>query len=367
MNLEEVAMHTILVPLDGSALAERVLPHVRALAPMLSARVCLLEVISTVDHDTMLNETLLEAYGIADTLEALQAQKKRAWETMRQHAEGYLAAQAMYMRETGLDVEIEVQFGSPDKMIVEVARERNATLIAMATHGYGGLKLWTLGSVTDQVVHTVATPVFVVHGAEQVPAAPTIKRILVPLDGSAFARQVLPFATELANQANAEMILLQAITSTIEPLAGFRPLLRPIPQYSELIELLHWRAQLELGGLAEQIRQYGITVRTSIVNGQAAEVILDETAQRKADLVVMATHGYSGLKRWALGSVAHKVLHTATVPLVLVRAQAVAEASITHQVLHDAVMPLGNGQAGDGEKVGIGISGDARSSFRIER
>ena len=319
-------MNTILVPLDGSALAEHVLPHVRALAPVLGARVCLLKVVAAADYDNMLTETLMGAYGIIESPEALRERKRNAWEIMRQHAEGYLATQAVYLREAGLDVETEVNVGSPAKIIVDVAREQHATLIAMATHGYGGIKRWTLGSVTDQVVHTATTPVFVVQGAEPAPqATPAIKRVLVPLDGSAFARQALPLAADLAAGANAELILLEAIAPAVETIAGFRPLGRPIPQYAEMIELLHWHAQQDLGALAEQLGQSGLDAHTSIVNGHAAEVIVDEAARSGVDLIVMATHGYSGLKRWALGSVAHKVLHTATMPLVLVRAQPVEE------------------------------------------
>ena len=319
-------MNTILVPLDGSALAERVLPHVRALASTLGARVCLLKVVAAGDYDNMLTETLMGAYGFVESPEALQKRQRNAWEVIRQHAEGYLATQAVYLREARLEVETEVNAGSPAKIIVEVAREQHATLIAMATHGYGGIKRWTLGSVTDQVVHTATTPVFVVQGAEPVPlAAPEIKRILVPLDGSAFARQALPLAAELAANGNAQLILLEAIASTVETMAGFRPLGRSVPQYAEMIELLHWHAQQDLGALTEQLAQSGLNVKASIVNGHAAEVIVDEAVKQGADLIVMATHGYSGLKRWALGSVAHKVLHTATMPLVLVRAQAVED------------------------------------------
>src|SRR5215470_10964030 len=124
-------MNTILVPLDGSALAECVLPYVRRLAPVLSAKVCLFQSLSGVGYDNMLTDTLLGAYGFIEVSEALQKRKQRAWETIRQHAEGYLATQARYLQDSGLDVETEVNVGAPAKIIVEVARERHATLIAM--------------------------------------------------------------------------------------------------------------------------------------------------------------------------------------------------------------------------------------------
>ena len=81
------------------------------------------------------------------------------------------------------------------------------------------------------------------------------------------------------------------------------------------------RATSELGAQADALRLRDIAVKTAVVNGHAAEVLVDEAARRGVDLIVMATHGYSGLKRWALGSVADKVLHATTTPLLLVRAQ----------------------------------------------
>jgi nucleotide-binding universal stress UspA family protein len=316
-------MKTILVPLDGSALAERVLPYVRGLGQRLGAKVCLLQSLSEVDHDTLLAEGLLGAYGFVEAPEALRARRQRAWETMREHAEGYLATKALELREAGLDVETEVTVGSPAELIVGVAQERQAVLIAMATHGYGGVKRWTLGSVTDEVVHLARTPVLVVHGAAAPQADPRFERILVPLDGSAFANQVLPLARELARQANAELVLLEAIAPSIETQIGARPFGRPIPRYGVVLEMLRRQATQDLGALANQLRAKGLRASTVVKNGPAAEAIVDQAAQCEADLIVMATHGYSGMKRWALGSVAHKVLHGITTPILLVRPQAI--------------------------------------------
>jgi nucleotide-binding universal stress UspA family protein len=317
-------MKTILVPLDGSALAERVLPYVRELAPLLDAKVCLLQSFLDVEHDTSLAAGLLGAYGFVEAPEALQERTQRAREMVRQHAEGYLATQALRLREYGLDVETEVMVGSPAKVIVDVARERHATLIAMATHGYGGLKRLTLGSVTDQVAHMATAPVLVVPGAAEARQAdPTFERILVPLDGSALANQVLPLAIALAAKANAELVLLEAITPTIETQIRARPFGRPLPRYSAVLEMLHRQAAEGLGALANQLHGRGVRASTAVKDGPAGEVIVEEAARRRVDLIVMATHGYSGLKRWALGSVAYTVLHAATTPLLLVRARVI--------------------------------------------
>ena len=88
-----------------------------------------------------------------------------------------------------------------------------------------------------------------------------------------------------------------------------------------MIDALREQATSELDQQADALRARDIAVKSAIVNGHAAEVLVDEAEWRKADLIVMATHGYSGLKRWALGSVADKVLHATTTPVLLVRAQ----------------------------------------------
>jgi nucleotide-binding universal stress UspA family protein len=163
-----------------------------------------------------------------------------------------------------------------------------------------------------------------VHGAAPAPHAdPTFERILVPLDGSAFANQVLPLARELAAKTNAELVLLEAIAPSIETQIAARPFGRPIPEYTAVLEMLRRQATQDLGALANQFHAHGLHASIAVKNGPAADAIVDEAEQSEVDLIVMATHGYSGIKRWALGSVAHKVLHAVTTPILLVRPQAI--------------------------------------------
>jgi nucleotide-binding universal stress UspA family protein len=313
-------MKTLLVPLDGSAIAERILPYVRTLAPSLGARVCLLQVISDPDGDGLLADSIAATYGVGDPLATQHARWQHSLDLLRQNAERYLESQAASLQGAGLDVAVDVRCGPAADVIVEAAGGEHVAMIAMATHGYGGLKRWALGSVTDKVVHATSTPVFIARGVApaQVPA---FKRILVPLDGSTLARQALPLATELARSAHAELLLLQAIPPMIEAYPGFPPRGRPIPQLAEVLAALRDGAMSELGALADELRTPEMAVRAQVVNGHAAEVLVDEAEQGGVDLIVMATHGYSGLRRWALGSVADKVLHATTTPLILVHAR----------------------------------------------
>ena len=307
-------MKTILVPLDGSALAEQVLPSVRMLAPILGAKVKLLQVVLEMDQYYLAMD-----FELSGSLASQRGQQPSPWDVLRQSAENYLERQAAQLRAAGIETTFEVRLGAPAEVIVEVAEREQATLIAMATHGYSGIKRWALGSVTDKLVHVANVPVFVVRGMEHPPIGErSLKRILVPLDGSALARQALPFATELAASTHAELTLL---TVHAPPLGEALEEVSPYPRSDELLAALRDRMLGELGDLADELQQQQVPVTPVAVEGFPAEAIIDLAARRHADLIVMATHGYSGLKRWALGSVADKMLHAATTPLLLVRAQ----------------------------------------------
>jgi nucleotide-binding universal stress UspA family protein len=237
----------------------------------------------------------------------------------REAAEVYLREQGQRELQ-GFDVDPIVHFGSPAETIAMVAEEHGATMVAMATHGYSGLRRWTLGSVTDKVVQTSATPVLVVRAAEQPPAAaPTLRRIMVTLDGSALARQALPFACDLARRAGSELVVL-----TVAPMLSWSgaELITTVQEADEEAVRLRARLQDELAPFAPALREHGVKVVPVATFGvSAAAVIIGEAEDRGADLIVMATHGRSGLGRWALGSVADKVLHGTSTPLLVIRAR----------------------------------------------
>ena len=309
-------MSSILVPLDGSALAESVLPYVQQIAPVLSAGVQLLRVVSEAEKEVLLaHEDVLLAGGTPAL--SHRDREHEAWQTLIEHADRYLATQASRLRQAGLAVEVAAPIGHPAETIVDVAAERHSALIALATHGYGGLKRWMLGSVADKVVHAASAPVLVVRGAAA-PRQQRIERVLVPLDGSALARQALPFAIDLAARAHAQIVLLEAIPPTIEAYPY-------VPLPTSIRDLLHEQALRELRGVAERLRQQDLPATWMVRDGNAAEAIVDTAARQRIDLLVMATHGYSGIRRWALGSVADKVLHASPAPLVLIRARQIAE------------------------------------------
>jgi nucleotide-binding universal stress UspA family protein len=192
----------------------------------------------------------------------------------------------------------------------------------MATHGYSGLRRWTLGSVADKVLYAATIPVFLVRAITQPPAsARSWKRILVPLDGSALAEQALPLAITLARRTQAELMLLQVAVPLVDYVPGLSPFSRSIPTSIAFPDLLREQAQQQLATTINRFATRDVAMAPVVLFGYPAEMIVAAAIERQADLIVMATHGESGLRRWALGSVADKVLHASTVPLLLVRAQ----------------------------------------------
>lgn len=288
-------MNTLLVPLDGSDFSRQVLPYIRTLGKTLSARVHLLRAIANAPHHHI-----------------------------REQAEAYLQDEAAPLRQEGIEVSIEVAFQTPAAAIVGKAREQQATLIVMATHGYSGLRRWALGSVTDEVVHTTTIPTFIIRSqelSESQPTLPPLQRILVPLDGSELSKKALPIATLLASHTRGSIHLLRSVIPVVDFYEGLQPVPIPAEVYQENMHEEEKLASDSLQEVAGWLHPENYTVDTVVVEGRPADAIIEQASQLQSDVIVMATHGYGGLERWLIGSVADKVLHATTKPLILVHAR----------------------------------------------
>jgi nucleotide-binding universal stress UspA family protein len=312
-------MKTILVPLDGSAIAEQVLPFVRQLASILTAKVHLLVVITHAQKQHLIAHFAAAPASAADTYETDWHWEQRAHAQLAHAAQDYLDDQAQALRTAGLEVTFEVTSGAPAERIVDITTSEPQALVAMATHGYSGLERWTLGSVADRVVQTSQCPIFLVRTTEQPPPGPqSLQRILVPLDGSALAEQALPLAIELAVRAQAELLLFHVVRPFA---ASFPDLLHRSPPTIDFPAPGHAKGHQLLQGVAERWHPPEVQVIPLVASGEPAQAIVETAANEHADLIVMATHGFGGVRRWAVGSVADKVLHASATPLLLVRAQ----------------------------------------------
>jgi nucleotide-binding universal stress UspA family protein len=305
-------MKTILVPLDSSARDARILPYACALARISGARLHLLHIISDEETEMLIAADAGVLHEAGAVRAPAQERDRYVRDMLRQHTEDHLEELAVQLRNDGLEVAIETNSGVPAESIVETAARQRADLIAIATHGYTGLRRWTLGSVTDKIIHMTKTPVFVVPGGCAMPACePRLRRIMLTLDGSAFAGRALPLAVDWATSSGAELLLFQAVAPTTEVYHG--------SQLPEGIQVaLREQAHEELRVIAGELRRCKFPISIKVASGYPADKIVEAAACHQADVIVMATHGYSGFKRWALGSVADKVLHASTTPLVLV-------------------------------------------------
>jgi nucleotide-binding universal stress UspA family protein len=308
-------MKTILVPLDGSMLAEQVLPYVQLLAPILGAPVYLLRAISEVEQAQVLADIVVAPTSGIPAIPSPVCEQCTLTR-LCQHTDCYIAAQATQLGRAGVETYADMRVGAPANVTAAAATQWPEPLIAMATHDDQGLWRWARGSIADQLVHTTTIPMLLVRGREHAaPVAPRLKRILVPLDGSALARRALPLAIELAALAHAELILLQVVAPSLDAY------LRDFPVAADLRGAIHDQVQTAFDGAASAVERQSMRLTTAIALGSPAEAVAEEASRRQIDLIVMATHGYTGLQRWRLGSVADAVLHLTPTPLILVRGQ----------------------------------------------
>jgi nucleotide-binding universal stress UspA family protein len=270
----------ILVPLDDSGLAARALPYAVTLARAAGGRLLLARVI----------------VAVPDAASRTQAQAE-------------LDAAAGRLRRRGVPAEGCVLTGDAGPAIAGAPRSVRASLIAMATFGYGGLPRWIFGSVADHVLRHAPVPVLLIPAAcertwlEKRGAWPA--RVLVALDGSATAEAVLGPARTLCAALGATLSLVRVVP----------PGLTPDPRAA---------AERYLEALAQPLGGPGRSVEIEVVTGAPAPApaLAALAREREAAALALATHGRGGLTRVVLGSVAAGVLQRATVPLLLARPDA---------------------------------------------
>lgn len=301
----------ILVPLDGSELAEQVLPYVRILGKGLQARVELLRVFEPVSP------------SLADPAHGLYLDRIIA--SVRTQMQDYVENVAASLRKDGLTVSTIVHEGNPAASIVQEAETIPDTLVAISTHGRSGITRWVMGSTTDKVLHATSHPLLIVRVRDRPVVGPGVIRlnsILVPLDGSTIAEQALPYAGALATALGLNVILLRVTLSAEDyPLPASDFAGYPLSRIEGLIEMADAEAREYLETVCEKLREQGVdSVEGCVVHGHPGGTIIDMTRQIQDCLVAMTTHGVSGLDRWIRGSVANRVVRHSVDPVLVIRA-----------------------------------------------
>lgn len=197
----------------------------------------------------------------------------------------------------------------------DYAKKFNVDLIVMSSHSRGGLKRIALGSVTDYLVRQTNIPVLVVKPPVSfIGATPeeTVSRIIVPLDGSALAEQILPEVSALALRLNSTVSLLHVLTPVTY---SQKEIMQPgLPWWDTDIAI----ADTYLGCAAKYLTDKGITVSNDVVlSDDIATAILDYAARTRADLIAIATHGSGGMSRFMFGTVADEVTRKSSSSLLI--------------------------------------------------
>lgn len=302
----------ILVPLDGSSLAEQVLPYAARISEDLGAPIELFRVFNPVPPE------------MSDAEQHLYTDRLSAG--FRDEAIGYLEKVRNAMGNLMGQVNCNAQEGDAASQILNETDTSSKTLIAMSTHGRSGPARWVMGSVTDKVLHGSGSTLLIVRGVpeEESKTEAALKTIIVPVDGSSLAEQVLPHAIALAVGLNLKVILLRCLP-TNAGLAAFTGYEGFSAQEAEIYKTISDEAEAAattyLNQLAERLRGDGVKdVETRLELGSPGIVIVDMAQETPDNLVAMTTHGRSGVARWALGSVADRVVRYSGDPILLVRA-----------------------------------------------
>src|SRR6266568_4084621 len=295
----------ILIPLDGSKAAEKVLPYARALAGRLKVPVELMEVID-----------------IADMVTHIAVEKARYLDTMiedrARSSEAYLEGVAKTFPEAGVKCAIEK--GRAAEVIIGKAEADPGTLIAMATHGRSGIDRWLLGSVAEKVLRGTANPLLLIRGADEVKTEgeATLKSVIVPLDGSELAESVLPTVVEIAKKLNLEITLFRAYNIPYSAYGGGDGYYAI--DFNELIAVMRDEAQEYLEKKKAELKKQGLEKVSYISKeGFSADQIISLGRNTPDNLIAMCTHGRSGVKRWVLGSVTETVVRHSGDPVLVLR------------------------------------------------
>jgi nucleotide-binding universal stress UspA family protein len=292
----------ILVPLDGSDLAEIALPYAEELAGALGCEITLIHVSESADEKY---ENMHQLY-IEKIVESTRQGAERCRKNKRAkkikvssvHLTGYVAEQ-----------------------IVDYADKENIGLIVMTTHGRSGIRRWILGNVAAKVVRATERPVALIRAKDTLPEACAerkLNKVLVPLDGSKASEVVIPHISELASKLKAAVVLLQVVAPSyfVYAIPGEAVLQ---PHSPEDLQNMIEHSKFYLDKISAEFMDKGIETTSEVGIGGPAEEIIRIADEMQVDMVAMSTHGHSSISLWAFGSNADKVLHAGGTPVLLVR------------------------------------------------
>ena len=292
----------ILVPLDGSALAECVLPHVVAVAQAFGSQVTLLGVLER-----------------GDTAGRVQSVDPLGWHIRKAEAEASLEGVRTRLQNVGLRVQSALLEGQAAERIIEYAYENGVDLIILSSHGRSGLSGWNVSSIVLKIILRAYLPIMIVRAYQPVSGALgdlRYRRLLVPLDCSRRAECVLSLSATLARHHESDLLAAHVVVRPQMP--RWSP---PTQEDVELANRIVERNRLEATRYLKQLQsRLDVHVRTSVLlSDHTAETLHDLVEQASADLVILSAHGYSGGTKWPYGSLVVNFIGYGTTPLMIVQ------------------------------------------------
>ena len=272
----------VLVPLDGSSLADGILGQLSPLLMNRKAKLLLL---------------LVLAPGSSEEEEAAALR--------------HLAEVTKGLAATGEDPEAILRSGDPADQILSVVDDYDAELIVMATHGRSGIARLIRGSVAERVLRNASVPVYLASPkglTSRSDTSPNFARVLLPLDGSKHSAAILPLVLPIVADSRAEVVLLHVSVPGTESL-------HPVPEVAR--KRAQAKAETALADVRDKLEASGLTVHVVGAFGDPAEELLKAIEHHEVDLLAMSSHGREGLSRWRFGSVAENVLRQARCPLLI--------------------------------------------------
>lgn len=327
-----------LVPLDGSELAEGILPYVSQLMKGLDGSIVLLLVIDPDavelpgrlrQHIAGLGAGSIEM-AIAPTEESTEHVSINPRETAEVRAMQVFDSNEVLeeakrgfdevlkrLSNQGVHAELVVAFGRPAETIARVADEKGCDVIAISTHGRNALARGILGSVTDKIIHLAHRPTLTItpeRAKQYWEEGETIDRIMVPLDGSPLAESVLPYVEFLAERLSLEIVLVRVLNFV----SMYTPGLDAYFGADDLEAEIEIEATKYLETVSQRLKAKSLKVEWKLLRGHPAVAIVDLARETPHNIIALTSHGRSGVTRWVIGSVANTLVRASGDPVLMI-------------------------------------------------
>ena len=293
----------ILLPLDGSSLAERVLPHAVSLTGAFNSKLTLLRVINKGSEK-----------GEGNIINPM------AWQMRKSEAEAYLKSVKEHLGEVGIESEIKIIEGNPPQQICDFAHNEQVDLIILSSHGSSGVSAWNINSTVQKVLLRAYMPVMIIRAYKEDYGSLTglqYDRLFLPLDGSKRAECILPLAKSICKEQDSKVFMTHIIEEPSLPKQT--PVSEEISSLIEQLREINFEeAKNYLDQVKEQFKPENVEtiIQCSKKPSIAMHNIIDS---EQIDLVILSAHGHSGESRWPYGKIALSFIVYGTTPLIILQ------------------------------------------------